>query len=676
MPTAVPYRFAPGTTAASAQVNANFDALKAAIDLIPGAPSVPAGRAVGLTLQQYLTNQAEFNVKDGFGGIPGAAGDGVTFDDAAIQATVAACQAAGGGRVIFPPAPAGYRLRTGFVVSDQGVVLVGLGGRAVVLLLDNIADGMVGADFICANPALTLSGCGMVNITIKSTGVNAFQRIGIRLTDVSEFYMDQVSSHYTNITAGRQTTAPSIGLQIRGREVTAIRRCTFFSDRPVDVQPDPRYAPQPQPISLDMFHFFDLYTSALGSNQANVNIGVGCGVVDNNHFDTWIATLGKYALYWNDTAASVDTIYLTVSNLRYEQAADPSGATIYIAKNATLLYHLILHGVAFGSTGDGAYLRRVAYTTAQNVHYAGTSGAKKVFDVDDTCRSILLINNWWNVGAGYSFLNHTLVYGAGRHIFVDTAHIPIAYYEADSAGLATGAFRVGNRLKLMRAAAQLIGGATEFGVQNSGETRTNFSISDAGSDLQMNDGTRLFRANVETAGGEFVDGHTVQSGSHGIMMVPGRGTGTAGLRGVLGYLAGGTPRSALEWENVAAGFATMKMLRSGGTSTHGGRHAGNSFATAYAAAMTIDSSLGNRTTITPTNGVAFTINAPSNPVAFQRLTVTIRNTFGVLGAVTWNGVFKIDAWVNPANGFSRSIEFEYDGANWIQLWRGQNDVPN
>lgn len=100
-------------------------------------------------------------------------------------------------------------------------------------------------------------------------------------------------------------------------------------------------------------------------------------------------------------------------------------------------------------------------------------------------------------------------------------------------------------------------------------------------------------------------------------------------------------------------------------------------AVTYSGSMTPDASLGNEFDITATNGTAFTINAPTNPTDGQRITITIRNTSGgALGAATWNAVFKMVAWANPANGFSRSIDFRYNGTNWVELMRGAADVAN
>lgn len=97
----------------------------------------------------------------------------------------------------------------------------------------------------------------------------------------------------------------------------------------------------------------------------------------------------------------------------------------------------------------------------------------------------------------------------------------------------------------------------------------------------------------------------------------------------------------------------------------------------YSAAMTIDASKGSVFSVSATNATAFTFNAPTNGYASQQITVVVRNTSGAaLGAVTWNAAFKLAAWTQPASGFSRSITFEYNGTNWVEVSRTPVDVPN
>jgi hypothetical protein len=37
---------------------------------------------------------------------------------------------------------------------------------------------------------------------------------------------------------------------------------------------------------------------------------------------------------------------------------------------------------------------------------------------------------------------------------------------------------------------------------------------------------------------------------------------------------------------------------------------------------------------------------------------------------------KMSAWVNPRSGHCRSIEFMYNGTNWLEIARTAQDVPN
>lgn len=97
----------------------------------------------------------------------------------------------------------------------------------------------------------------------------------------------------------------------------------------------------------------------------------------------------------------------------------------------------------------------------------------------------------------------------------------------------------------------------------------------------------------------------------------------------------------------------------------------------YSASMTINASQGASFEITATNGTAFTVEAPTNPKEGQAITVVIRNAAGgALGVATWNAIFKMAAWTQPANGFSRAIIFEYNGTNWVERARATADVPN
>jgi hypothetical protein len=97
----------------------------------------------------------------------------------------------------------------------------------------------------------------------------------------------------------------------------------------------------------------------------------------------------------------------------------------------------------------------------------------------------------------------------------------------------------------------------------------------------------------------------------------------------------------------------------------------------YSTSITLNAQLGDGFVITATNGVAFTINAPLNPQNGRVITITIRNASGgALGVITWDAVFKMPAFVNPANANSRSVTFHHNGTNWVQRYQSAADVPN
>lgn len=91
-----------------------------------------------------------------------------------------------------------------------------------------------------------------------------------------------------------------------------------------------------------------------------------------------------------------------------------------------------------------------------------------------------------------------------------------------------------------------------------------------------------------------------------------------------------------------------------------------------------DVSLGQVGVVAITDGVAFSIAAPTNLAGGQTYILTIKNTSGgVLGAGTWNAIFKVVAAVPAiATGFNRSFVFYFDGTNMIEVSAPATDIPN
>jgi hypothetical protein len=88
----------------------------------------------------------------------------------------------------------------------------------------------------------------------------------------------------------------------------------------------------------------------------------------------------------------------------------------------------------------------------------------------------------------------------------------------------------------------------------------------------------------------------------------------------------------------------------------------------YSASMTFDAAKQSLFEVTVTNNLAFTVNAILNPRLHQIIEITFLNaTAGVLGADTWNAVFKKNAFTMPAPGNRRLWSLKFNGTNWITL---------
>ena len=112
----------------------------------------------------------------------------------------------------------------------------------------------------------------------------------------------------------------------------------------------------------------------------------------------------------------------------------------------------------------------------------------------------------------------------------------------------------------------------------------------------------------------------------------------------------------------------------------GNRWAPASSLTRIAAAggtVTPDPAVASDFEISVTNSAPLTIANPSAANPSGRITLTVVNdTHGSLGEVIWGSAYRLARWANPAPGHSHSIEFRYNGRNWVEVNRTPADVPN
>lgn len=109
-----------------------------------------------------------------------------------------------------------------------------------------------------------------------------------------------------------------------------------------------------------------------------------------------------------------------------------------------------------------------------------------------------------------------------------------------------------------------------------------------------------------------------------------------------------------------------------------------------AATINLEFRSGNHGIVTLTTNAAFVIGAPTFSATAMsaiapftlwgglRLRYTIKNTSGgAHGAGTFAAIFKVSAnWSATATANNRTMEFEWDGTNWVEQWRTAADVAN
>jgi hypothetical protein len=101
---------------------------------------------------------------------------------------------------------------------------------------------------------------------------------------------------------------------------------------------------------------------------------------------------------------------------------------------------------------------------------------------------------------------------------------------------------------------------------------------------------------------------------------------------------------------------------------------------ASAAVIAPDLSHGSEFEISAPGPAGFTVSNPINTresCGGLRISFTVSNdSRGAMGEVTWGTAYKLAPWVSPAPGHSRSIDFRYNGKNWVEVARTPADVPN
>jgi len=128
--------------------------------------------------------------------------------------------------------------------------------------------------------------------------------------------------------------------------------------------------------------------------------------------------------------------------------------------------------------------------------------------------------------------------------------------------------------------------------------------------------------------------------------------------------------------SLTSGVTGILPLANGGTGSALGPQR-RRIAPTYGVSVAINAALADEFTINVSDGVGFTIANPTNGSDGMAITIMVRNASGgIMGLVTWDTAYRLAAWTNPANAFSRTATFSFNTVVWREISRTPADVPN
>ncbi len=285
----------------------------------------------------------------------GATGDGVTSDQTAVEAALAAAVAAGGGVVYFPPGT--YRL-TAALSWDNRVSILGVGGGQSIVTMDAAASTISFASPGTAqNPSVFFS--GITFSALQATGANPVIAIAaatkLAINRCTFGTNSNTTNTYINVTAGASSSL-------------SIRECYFSiqgaSQRAMNI--DNTVTGSTLVRFVDNTVEVAAATTTYSTSMLRMaDIGIR-GQTSGNRFMASVVTSGTYS-----AIELVDGLH-TVTGNDFNPSASPSfDATLELTSNALGLY-LYERDNFFSQTNTNRYdltgvLRQDSYVDMQAI---------------------------------------------------------------------------------------------------------------------------------------------------------------------------------------------------------------------------------------------------------------------------------------------------------------------
>jgi len=362
----------------------------------------------------------------------GAVGNGVANDSQAVQN---AFDAAGGIMSLIAP-PGNYRIVTGLTMSKSYTSLIGAGSDLTKFTFEPTGPGVL---FDVHNAvAGTINCVAMKGIKLITTNDYNYTKTGLRLTDISRCRFEDISI------SGWSGNNSSIGLQLRGRDISGFKNFHIGADIPISIENNPDYAT----IDCDHFHFENMYMQSLVGPIIQIENGAYLSNLTFDGYQAWIPQ--THGLYWLDDSSALTSCNLVFKNIRLEQTTDQAAYLFYINKTGgSGLNHLLFENIYGGLKAKGFYLRNVSYPSFRKIHYVNNVN-NEALNVDGTVGYLTIINAFWQT-------NTTAILTGQYELFAQwgyTGPLPtIGFYTSINDIDATTAIRIaGHKTKYSTAA--------------------------------------------------------------------------------------------------------------------------------------------------------------------------------------------------------------------------------
>lgn len=385
--------------------------------------------------------------------------DGVKYQrtTTGVQAAVNQAEAAGctkggqvgsgGGKVVLTPGIYFFG-STGVVITCNRVHLEGAGKGATEI--DFCGPGTAftfKTGSTMNNTVLYQPSIGGMLISGACDSANANYKTAIRLVDVSEAKVTDIAVLYWSGNSGNSTT-PSTGLEIEGRELSDVEDNSWHADRPIHFMEDPNIHAE----SLDSWYFKNNYM--IGNLPTVYDITFDNGITAyRNTFVSTQCVGGAGCIYWSDNGtASSNSFGNTFITTVTEQTANASNYSFYFGRSSGSPANILLTmiGTQSDQSQNGLFLQRTYDFILENTIYAGTGDCLKA---DSTNFSVGEINTW--CAPGSTRTNNSLPagsYGMSNLNFNSTG-TQILHF-SDSAGAIKWSFNIDklDNLELLDAA--------------------------------------------------------------------------------------------------------------------------------------------------------------------------------------------------------------------------------